>query len=246
MPFQGNGARFFVDLGKRTDYPKALSGAEDALDTVVFDLDGTLIDSAPDIHAAANRMLADMGQPDLPLETIIGFIGNGVKVLVERCLAHLDLARSDADVAEALGDFMAYYNADLTTLTRPFPGAEDLLSDLGRRGIKMGVCTNKPEQPARLILSRMGLADHFAAVIGGDSLGQRKPEPAPLLATIAELGGAPERTLYVGDSETDYRTALNAGVPFAYFEGGYQRRPIEGFAPGFRVSALSEVGRLIG
>jgi len=206
---------------------------------VVFDLDGTLIDSAPDIRASANHMLEGLGTDPLDLETVISFIGNGIPKLVERCLAHVNLPANIHP--EALAAFSAHYNAHPMTLTEMYPGAASLLTDLACRDVALGICTNKPEAPARAILEGLGIAGQFQAVIGGDTLPVRKPDPAPLHAAIAALGATPETTLYVGDSETDYLTARNAGIPIAYFTGGYQRRPIEDFRPYLTVSHLSDI-----
>lgn len=206
--------------------------------TIVFDLDGTLVHSAPDLHAAANRMLADLGAPPLEMETLISFIGRGVAVLVKRCLAHAGL---DADPQDALDIFTAHYMRDLTTLTRPYPGVIDMLQTLRSRDIPLGLCTNKPEGPARDLCQALDLTQFFDVVVGGDTLAVRKPDPDPLWHCITALGGKLPDTLYVGDSETDYLTARRAGVPFAYFEGGYQRGDIAGFRPDLRLDRIGDL-----
>lgn len=216
-----------------------------AFTAVVFDLDGTLVDSAPDLHVAANRMLADFHAPPLDLETVIGFIGKGVEVLVRRSLDHRGLDLSAEDRAAALASFRAHYSRDLTTLTRLYPGVEPMLGALSARVLPLGVCTNKPETPARDMCATLRLARYLKSIVGGDTLPVRKPDPAPLLRAICDLGADAGSTLYVGDSETDYATARAAGVAFAYFEGGYQRRPIPDFAPEFRVTGMAEIADLV-
>lgn len=194
--------------------------------TIVFDLDGTLIHSAPDIHAAANAMLTEQGAAPQDLATIISFVGNGLPKLTERVLAHAGLALERR--AELTNSVLAHYNRENGKRTTVYDGAATCLDALRDAGHSMGICTNKPEAPARKILAKLGL-DHFGAVFGGDSLPVRKPDPEPLFATIEALGGTPENTLYVGDSETDAETAKNAGIAFALYAHGYRKQPLEAF-----------------
>ena len=189
---------------------------------VVFDLDGTLIDSAPDIRAAANRMLAREGLEPLDLPTIVSFIGNGLPKLVERVMRTraIDPARH-AELTQVTLDF---YNQASAVLTRPYPNMVAALEVLQAGGHPMAVCTNKPEAPARQILEEMGLMRFFGAVIGGDSLAVKKPDPEPLHAAFRAFGV--EAGIYVGDSEVDAATAAAAGVPFALFTQGYRKAPV--------------------
>ena len=189
---------------------------------VIFDLDGTLVDSAPDIHVAVNRMLADEGLRPLDLTTVTGFIGNGLPRLVERVMVarRIDLSRHGAPTQVVLG----YYNAAASVLTRPFPGVPQALMALPAAGHSLAVCTNKPQAPAQAVLDELGLAPHFPVVIGGDALPVTKPDPAPALACIDALGGGP--AAYVGDSEVDAATAAAAGLPFFLFTEGYRKAPV--------------------
>lgn len=189
---------------------------------VVFDLDGTLIDSAPDIHAAVNRTLAEIGAEALGLAEVTSFIGNGIPTLVERVMRARDLPASDHP--ELLARFSGHYDADPATLTRPYRGVVDLLAGWSAAGVPMAICTNKPEAPARAILNLMGMGAHFPVVVGGDTLPVRKPDPAPLHHAVEALGA--RRVLYVGDSETDAETARRAGLPFALFTEGYRKSPV--------------------
>ena len=189
---------------------------------LVFDLDGTLIDSAPDIHAAVARMLAGEGLPPLDLATVTSFIGNGLPKLVERVILHSGLdMRTHPRLTRAT---LEQYNAAPAALTRPYPGVVAVLTALQEAGHPMALCTNKPEAPARAVLRDLGLAPFFPVVIGGDSLPVTKPDPAPLHACIAALGGGP--TIYIGDSEVDAATAQAARVPFALFTEGYRKTPV--------------------
>ncbi len=189
---------------------------------LIFDLDGTLIDSAPDIHAAANRMLAGEGVEPLDLPTITSFIGNGLPKLVERVMAArgMDPARHKALTQITLD----HYNADATTLTRPYPGVPQALQALEAAGHRLALCTNKPEAPARAVLADLGLAGHFPVIVGGDTLAVNKPDPAPALACVEAMGGG--AAAYVGDSEVDAETAQRAGLPFYLFTEGYRKSPV--------------------
>lgn len=189
--------------------------------SVVFDLDGTLIHSAPDLQAAANKMLADYGLAPLDIATIESFIGNGVPKLVERCLRVYERPVSD----EAIDRMRAYYDADPYTLTEPYPGVVACLKTLKSNGLKLAVCTNKPVAPARTILDGLDLSKYFDVVVGGDTYPAHKPDPAPLLGCMEKLGAEKAGTLYVGDSETDALTAQNADMNFALFSGGYRKTP---------------------
>ena len=186
---------------------------------LVFDLDGTLIHSAPQIHDAANKVFSAKGLPGFSYETVRGFIGNGVGVLVTRLLEHQGQPGTGALHAELVGQFVSIYEEafDLTTL---YPGVPEALMALAADGHRLAICTNKPFGPTRAVLRHFGLDQYFPVVIGGDSLPQRKPDPAPLRAALAGLGPGP--ALFVGDSEVDARTAQAASVPLALFTQGYR------------------------
>ena len=192
------------------------------MNSVVFDLDGTLIDSAPDIHASVNRMLAAESHQPLDLPTITCFIGNGLPNLVARVMKtlHIDMAEHTRLTAATL----AQYHAAPADLTLVYPGVTEALTELRNSGHRLGVCTNKPEAPAREILSLLNLAQHFDVIIGGDSLPTRKPDPAMLTASFDALGSP---GTYVGDSEVDAETAHRAGADFLLFTQGYCHVPFD-------------------
>jgi len=192
---------------------------------VVFDLDGTLIDSAADLAAAINAMLAGFGREPLSVPEVRRMIGDGVALLVARALAarHCE----PADPTEAARIFMRHYESDATSRTTAFPGAAEALQALRAAGIPLALCTNKPAGISAGILESLGLAKYFARVIGGDSLPYRKPDPRVLLALLESFAVGPEDSLLVGDSEVDAATAAAAGVPFVLMKHGYRRGPAE-------------------
>jgi phosphoglycolate phosphatase len=191
---------------------------------IVFDLDGTLVDSAPDIMAVANAVLAGAGAEPITLAQTRSFIGNGAPVFVDRMMAARGLPAAGRPAL--LADFLHRYDGQNDHVAL-FPGVLDALDALAAAGHGLGLCTNKPINATQSLLRHLGLDHRFATVIGGDSLPQHKPDPAPLLAAFAPLGAA---LIYVGDSEVDHATALAAGVPFALFSGGYRKTEVTDFA----------------
>jgi phosphoglycolate phosphatase len=190
---------------------------------IVFDLDGTLIDSAPDIRAIANAVLAEVGAAPITLAETRSFVGNGAPAFVSKMRAARGLP--DGLQAELLAAFVARYET-AHDLTEVYPGVRDALAGLAGQGHRLGLCTNKPEGPARTVLAHLGLDTAFATLWGGDSLPVRKPDPAPLMAAFAALGPMPR--IYVGDSEVDAETAVRAEVPFLLFTEGYRKTPVSG------------------
>lgn len=189
---------------------------------IVFDLDGTLVDSAPDIAAAANRMLVDHHHPPLSLPLLTSFVGHGIAHVVHRIIDHCEFDPSRH--VEMSACMLAHYTACPAALTRPWPGVAPALSALAEAGYRMGVCTNKHHALSVQVLEALDLAKYFDIVIGGDSLPCRKPDPAPLLATFSGLEGA--GLVYVGDSEVDAATARAAGMDFALYTKGYRKAPL--------------------
>lgn len=190
--------------------------------TVVFDLDGTLVDSAPDVAAALNHTLVTMGRPTVVLADVLPMIGDGVRMLVRRGLA----ASGDADdalVARAYPVFMAYYGDHLCDLSRPYAGVGVALDALSAMGVTLAICTNKPERLARGLIDALGWQGYFSTIVGGDTLDVMKPDPAPLHLAIERAGGGP--AAFVGDSIIDVRTADAAGVPSIAVSFGFADRP---------------------
>ncbi|MDA8747794.1 HAD-IA family hydrolase [Litoreibacter sp.] len=188
--------------------------------TLIFDLDGTLIHSAPDLAAALNHALVAVGRAQVDLPTVISFIGNGVEKLVERGL-HATGAYSDEVFTETLEYFMTYYEHNMTVLTRPYPGVVTALEALKSSGAVLGICTNKPTAPARAICDDLNLTRFFDVICGAEPNIAKKPDAAPLLGCVAQMEGRPDQTLYIGDSSIDYHTAQNANITFRLFTQGY-------------------------
>jgi phosphoglycolate phosphatase len=183
----------------------------------VFDLDGTLVDSAPDIHAALDRMMAGHGRPGFARAEVTAMIGDGVRALVERAAAARGLAFSEP----LLAGFTADYTARAAEATALFPGIAAALDTLAAEGWRLAVCTNKPAAATAALLSALGLDGRFAAVGGGDSFPVRKPDPGHLLGTLRQAGGDPARAVMIGDHSNDVRAAQGAGLPCLFAGWGY-------------------------
>lgn len=187
---------------------------------VLFDLDGTLVDSAADITAAINRLLAEEGLEQVEEAMVRSWIGDGTAVLLATALQH---AGSHRSAAELLPRFMVHYGDSLLLSPRVYPGVVETLDELAARGVPMAVCTNKPEPFVGPLLEHVGLAQRFAGVVGAGTLPERKPHPRPLLHLAAHLETAVDDCLMVGDSETDFLAARAAEMPVVLVSYGYAR-----------------------
>ena len=191
---------------------------------IIFDLDGTLVDSAPDLHECANVLMDEMGLPSLELKTVTGFIGHGIAPLVQAVLKHNKAALSPNDSAQAITRFTEIYAANPAQFCQPYAGVIDALAALKASGREMAICTNKSCRLARRVVDAVGLDIYCPVLIGGDSLAVRKPDPAPLYECARLLGN--KNYLYVGDSEIDAHTAQKAGVLFFLHTQGYRKTAI--------------------
>jgi phosphoglycolate phosphatase len=210
---------------------------------VIFDLDGTLIDSAADLAAAVNALLAGFGGEPLPLAQVRPMIGDGVAMLIARALAARGLEAADPEAAAR--EFMRHYASMATARTRPFPGVRAALEALRAEAIALAVCTNKPQRITRDILQSLGLAGYFTRVVGGDSLPYRKPDPRVLLAVLEEFAVPAAAALLVGDSEVDAATARAADVRFVLMKHGYHRGPLEAMACVAALEGFAELPALV-
>jgi phosphoglycolate phosphatase len=189
---------------------------------VVFDLDGTLADTAPDLTAALNHSLIQLGRTAIPEESVRHMVGHGARALLQKGLAATG-EMTDALVEEGFPFFIDYYADHICERSTRFPGLDAALDELAGMGVKLAVCTNKMERLSRLFLDAIGWQDRFDALVGGDTLPVRKPDPAPLFEAIARAGGG--RAAFVGDSITDTTTGRNANVPTVAVTFGFSDRP---------------------
>jgi len=185
--------------------------------TLLLDLDGTLVDTVPDIWATLNRLMVSRGLPTFSQPETAAMIGDGVAVLVRRAFA----ARGVAPDAEALIDFSRDYDTHVADASQPFPGVPEFLRDAAANDWRLAICTNKPESAARTLLTTLGFLPLLRAIGGGDSFPVRKPDPAHLLATLHAAGGDPAHTVMVGDHANDVAAARGAGVKSVFVTWGY-------------------------
>ena len=195
------------------------------IDTVVFDLDGTLVHTLPDIHEALDAVLAEAGRRRLDIAETRAGIGGGARALVAEALHAGGRACSEEEIDAFHARFAAAYAARPTLRSRPFDGVVRCLEDFASRGVRMAVCTNKPFDLTRSVLAGVDLARFFGAVVAGDSLPVRKPDPAPLLEAVARCGGRRAGALMVGDGAADAGAARAANLPFIAVDYGYGRIP---------------------
>jgi len=198
---------------------------------IVFDLDGTLVDTAPDLINALNFVLDREGLPPVPLDSARNLIGAGARKLIERGLEQEGRAVSLQDITRLTADFIDYYAAHIADCSRPFEGLESALDDLSARGFRLAVCTNKLEWLSKRLLDQLDLSARFAAICGADTFGVSKPDPAFLRQTIARAGGQLSSSIMVGDAGTDIGVARRAGVPVIGVGFGYTDVPIAELKP---------------
>jgi phosphoglycolate phosphatase len=199
--------------------------------TLVFDLDGTLVDTAPDLINALNFVLQREGMPPIPLKSARNMIGAGARRMLERGLEADGRAASVADIDRMTADFIEHYAAHIAEGSRPFEGLEAALDDLSARGYQFAVCTNKLEWLSKKLLDALGLSARFSAICGADTFGIAKPDPAILQQTVARAGGELSSTIMVGDAGPDIGVARRAGVPVIGVEFGYTEVPIADLKP---------------
>ena len=193
--------------------------------TIIFDLDGTLVDTGQDLTAALNHALSQMGRRPMSEASVRELIGHGARKLLERGLVQTGEMTTELVEAGVL-PFLAYYSANICVGSRPFPGVEAAMDALAAAGCKLAVCTNKPQALSDQLIAALGWSDRFACVVGSDSVPDKKPHPGHVLATIARAGGQVADSAYVGDSSTDVDAARAAGVPVIAVSFGFPDRPV--------------------
>jgi phosphoglycolate phosphatase len=207
---------------------------------VIFDLDGTLVDTAPDLMRATNHVLEGMGRRAISMEEVRVFVGHGARALLTRGLTATGGLPENYDVEPDYLRFVDYYSANIAEGSEPFPGVVRLLERLRSEGFGLGVCTNKLEGLSVQLLEALDLRRFFGAVVGPDTIGVAKPDPRPFREAVARLGLVAPRAVMVGDSETDILTARNAGVPVIGVPFGYTPRPVQEFGPDRMVNHFDE------
>jgi phosphoglycolate phosphatase len=212
-----------------------------AAPTIIFDLDGTLVDTAPDLIDTLNIVLGRGGLPPVDYDEARGLIGFGARRMIERGLALSGKTVPPAEIERMFSDFIAHYGEHVADKSRPFPGLEAALDTLAAQGCRFAVCTNKLERLSVLLLERLGLAARFDTICGQDTFGVQKPDPEALLGTLRRAGGSASLSLMVGDSQTDILAARAARLPVVAVDFGYTDIPVRQLSPDRIISHFSEL-----
>lgn len=207
---------------------------------VIFDLDGTLVDTAPDLMRATNHVLEGLGRRAISMDEVRSFVGHGARALLTRGLAATGGLPENYNVEPDYRSFVDFYSGNIAAGSVAFPGAVRLLERLQGEGFGLGVCTNKLEGLSVQLLDALDMSRFFGSVVGPDTLGVAKPDPRPFREAVSRLGLVAPRAVMVGDSETDILTARNAGVPVIGVPFGYTPRPVSEFSPDRLISHFDE------
>jgi phosphoglycolate phosphatase len=218
-----------------------MSSGELADATIVFDLDGTLIDTAPDLVRALNETMDLEGLPRAKLETVRQMVGQGARVLIERAAGLHGISFSPARLSELTEAFVSFYAADIARHSKPFPGLIEALDALAIHGAKFAVCTNKRTALSEQLLEALGLGERFSAIVGADAVPERKPHPDHYRAAVARAGGVVRRSLMVGDSIADVAAARGAGAPVIVARVGYSDVDAERLGADIIIDRFSEL-----
>jgi len=210
---------------------------------VIFDLDGTLVDSVEDLCNSVNAARAYMGLPPLAHELVASYVGNGAPVLIRRAMGP---EATEEQVQEALGFFLSYYREHMLDHTRPYPGVVETLEKLHECGVRMAVLTNKPERFSRDLCAGLGLAQYFFRIYGGNSFEQKKPDPVGIRTLMQQAGAKPQETWMVGDSATDVLTARNAGVRAVGVTYGISPETLKQAPPDFLIDSMTQLIPILG
>lgn len=214
-------------------------------DTVIFDLDGTLVNTAPDLLRATNHVLSKSGRAAISLDQMLDTVSFGARQMIKRGFEVTGNPADDAAMDDYFALFIEYYLANIAVDSKPFDGCIDFLAKCQDRGMKMGVCTNKYKAPSVKLLTELDMIKYFGAVVGPDTINKAKPDPAPYLETVNRIGGNLKSSIMIGDSKTDILTAKAAGVPVVAFTFGYSDEPIEGLGADFVLGHYDEMWKIL-
>ncbi len=213
---------------------------------IIWDLDGTLIDSAPNLAQALNVLLRENGRRTLGEEQVRTMIGNGVGKLVERGFSAMGEYLPSAQLPILVARFLTIYTASATDRTRLYPGVQQSLQIFADAGVQQGICTNKPEAISKQIVADLAIDGYFSVVVGGDTTNKKKPDPLPLLTCLAAMGMRAEDSVLIGDSGVDVETAKALEIPVGIVKHGYSRQPVESLRASFLIDDLLSLPALIG
>ena len=208
---------------------------------MVFDLDGTLVDTAADLVAALDVALSGRGYPRSDFELARRWIGHGARHMIRNALEFHEIAFDESLIEAMFRDFLAYYQDNISRHSRPFPAVLEALDDLSAHGWTFAVCSNKHERMCRLLLDELGMSERFRAIAGGDTYGVSKPDPGHLLGTIADAAGHRDRTIMVGDAATDVDAARAASIPVVGVTFGYTSIPMRDLAPDILLESFADL-----
>jgi phosphoglycolate phosphatase len=208
---------------------------------LVFDLDGTLAETAPDLAATLNMILKREGLRPLPYATARSLVGGGARLMIERGLAHSGARLPDKKIDRLFQDFLDHYEAHIADASTLFPGVVEALDRFEEAGWRFAVCTNKIEHASVMLLKTLGIADRFAVICGKETFPVSKPDRRALLMTIEKAGGSHENALMVGDSKTDIETAQSAGIPVIAVDFGYADQPVAAYKPNRVISHFDDL-----
>jgi phosphoglycolate phosphatase len=215
------------------------------LEALIFDLDGTLVDTAPDLHAATNHVLGLIDRPAITMAELRAFVGHGAMNLIERGVGATGAAVDRATLKQLHKQFLDYYGENISDHSVVFEGVLDVLDKAQSRGLKLGVCTNKVEGLSHKLLTELKMMQRFGSLIGGNTLTVMKPDPAPLIEAATRLGVNPKNIMLIGDSETDILTARNAGVPVMAVSFGYTAQHVSAYNPTHIIDHYNEAWAII-
>jgi phosphoglycolate phosphatase len=225
-----------LDLSPLCPYPDPMTQP-----LLVFDLDGTLAETAPDLVATLNKVLADIGLGPVDYHSARTMVGGGARLMIERALAQAGVTLPKAKIDQMFDDFLVHYDAHIADASTLFPGVITALDRFEDDGWRLAVCTNKITASSVLLLKALGVADRFAAICGKDSFPISKPDASALLKTIEKAGGDRNRTIMVGDSKTDIETAQNANVPVIAVDFGYTDQHVSAYKPNRVISHFDDL-----